>query len=121
MTLDPRSLGRIASRFPGDYRQGARLPQCFFTPRARPGNPGGRRRRPTLPSRRAFSIIAADAAESGEGRRMNNYLRTVETVYAEAARQPDSSLCCTAAPLWRFPELRVPAAMQEMNYGCGST
>src|SRR5207249_6786260 len=50
-----------------------------------------------------------------------SYLRTVETVYAEAARQPDSGLCCTAAPPWRFPDLRVPAVMQAMNYGCGST
>jgi SAM-dependent methyltransferase len=52
---------------------------------------------------------------------MSSYLRTVETVYAEAARQPDGSLCCTASPLWRFPDLRVPPGMQELNYGCGST
>jgi SAM-dependent methyltransferase len=52
---------------------------------------------------------------------MSDYLKTVETVYAEAARAPDSDLCCTASPLWRFPDLRVPPAMQEMNYGCGST
>jgi SAM-dependent methyltransferase len=52
---------------------------------------------------------------------MNDYLKTVETVYADAARAPDSTLCCAASPLWRLPELRVPPLMQEMNYGCGST
>jgi ubiquinone/menaquinone biosynthesis C-methylase UbiE len=52
---------------------------------------------------------------------MNNYLKTVEEVYAEAARQPNADLCCTRSPLWNLPELRVPRIMQEMNYGCGST
>jgi SAM-dependent methyltransferase len=52
---------------------------------------------------------------------MRSYLETVAAVYDEAARQPDASLCCTASPLWRFPDLHVPRAMQEMNYGCGAT
>jgi ubiquinone/menaquinone biosynthesis C-methylase UbiE len=52
---------------------------------------------------------------------MSDYLRTVAEVYATAAQQPDADLCCTAAPLWRLPDLHVPRAMQEMNYGCGST
>src|SRR5439155_23715886 len=52
---------------------------------------------------------------------MNDYLKTVEEVYAEAARQPNADLCCTRSPLWRFPDLRIPPIMQEMNYGCGST
>ena len=52
---------------------------------------------------------------------MNDYLKTVEQVYADAARVTDSTLCCTASAPWRFPELRVPPLMQEMNYGCGST
>jgi SAM-dependent methyltransferase len=52
---------------------------------------------------------------------MSDYLQTVETVYAAAARAPDRTLCCTSSPRWRFPELRVPPLMQEMNYGCGST
>src|SRR5260370_34705521 len=52
---------------------------------------------------------------------MNDYLKTVEEVYAEAALQPNSNLCCTRSPLWHFPDLRVPPVMQEMNYGCGST
>ncbi len=52
---------------------------------------------------------------------MNNYLKTVEEVYREAARLPDPDLCCTRSPLWHFPDLRIPSIMQEMNYGCGST
>jgi ubiquinone/menaquinone biosynthesis C-methylase UbiE len=52
---------------------------------------------------------------------MNDYLKTVEEVYAEAAREPKTDLCCTQSPLWHFPDLKIPAIMQEMNYGCGST
>jgi SAM-dependent methyltransferase len=52
---------------------------------------------------------------------MSNYLDTVTSVYARAADHPDADLCCTAAPLWRLPDLRVPPIMLEMNYGCGST
>lgn len=52
---------------------------------------------------------------------MSAYLKTVADVYAEAANQPDSSLCCTQSPLWRLPGLHVPQAMLDMNYGCGST
>src|SRR5215475_5935937 len=51
---------------------------------------------------------------------MNDYLRTVADVYAEAAAKPDASLCCTASPVWRLPDLVVPEAMLAMNYGCGS-
>lgn len=49
------------------------------------------------------------------------YLQTVRDVYAEAAATPQPSLCCTSSPLWRLPGLSVPKAMQEMNYGCGTT
>jgi SAM-dependent methyltransferase len=52
---------------------------------------------------------------------MSAYLRTVEEVYAEAARQPDADLCCTRSPVWHFPDLYIPSAMLAMNYGCGST
>jgi SAM-dependent methyltransferase len=52
---------------------------------------------------------------------MNDYLRTVESFYAEAARNPDAGLCCADAPVWRLPDLAPPRAMLEMNYGCGST
>ena len=33
----------------------------------------------------------------------------------------DATLCCTTNPVWQLPELRVPARMLAMNYGCGST
>ena len=52
---------------------------------------------------------------------MGSYLETVEQVYARAADAPDAGLCCTTAPLWHLPDLRVPPIMAEMNYGCGST
>jgi SAM-dependent methyltransferase len=52
---------------------------------------------------------------------MPSYLQTVEDVYEQAARQSDASLCCTQAPVWSLPDLRVPPIMLEMNYGCGST
>jgi SAM-dependent methyltransferase len=52
---------------------------------------------------------------------MSDYLQTVAAVYADAAQQPDADLCCTASPLWHLPDLRIPQAMLDMNYGCGST
>jgi SAM-dependent methyltransferase len=52
---------------------------------------------------------------------VSDYLQVVETVYAEAAVQPDGELCCTQSPVWRFPDLNIPPAMLAMNYGCGST
>jgi SAM-dependent methyltransferase len=52
---------------------------------------------------------------------MPSYLQTVADVYEQAARNPDAKLCCTQAPVWKLPDLRVPPIMLEMNYGCGST
>jgi SAM-dependent methyltransferase len=52
---------------------------------------------------------------------MPTYLDTVADVYAEAAARPDSGLCCTTSPVWRFPDLVIPPIMLQMNYGCGST
>ncbi len=52
---------------------------------------------------------------------MSTYLQTIEDVYAAAAQQPDQNLCCTSAPVWRFPDLVIPQTMLAMNYGCGST
>lgn len=51
---------------------------------------------------------------------MTTYLQTVEEVYAAAARKADAELCCTQAPVWHLPDLHIPRAMLEMNYGCGS-
>src|SRR5437764_11619422 len=52
---------------------------------------------------------------------MPSYLDTVADVYAQAAVRPDADLCCTASPVWRFPDLVIPPVMLRMNYGCGST
>lgn len=42
-------------------------------------------------------------------------------LYRKAALEPDVGLCCTTAPVWQLPELTIPQAMLDMNYGCGST
>ncbi len=47
--------------------------------------------------------------------------RTVRDVYAEAAREPDPTLCSIDGGAWSMPGLHVPPIMREMNYGCGST
>jgi SAM-dependent methyltransferase len=52
---------------------------------------------------------------------MSNYLDTTINVYRDAALKPDVGLCCTTAPIWSLPGLKMPAIMLEMNYGCGST
>jgi SAM-dependent methyltransferase len=49
------------------------------------------------------------------------YLETTKDLYKDAALTPDVGLCCTTTPVWQFPGLKIPAIMQEMNYGCGST
>jgi len=45
----------------------------------------------------------------------------VHEVYARAAEEPDTSLCCVDGGAWTLPDLVVPPRMLEMNYGCGST
>ncbi len=50
-----------------------------------------------------------------------SYLLTARNVYAEAALEPATGLCCTTAPVWQLPGLTIPRRMLEMNYGCGST
>jgi len=52
---------------------------------------------------------------------MENYIETAKEIYKDAALNPQPGLCCTTSPVWRFPDLRIPAKMLEMNYGCGST
>lgn len=51
----------------------------------------------------------------------NSYLRTTLDFYRDAALNPQSGLCCTTSPVWSLPDLEIPAAMQDMNYGCGTT
>ena len=52
---------------------------------------------------------------------MQTYLETTKNVYKEAAENPQKGLCCTTTPIWQLPQLKIPAKMLEMNYGCGST
>ncbi len=50
-----------------------------------------------------------------------SYLDVVADLYRDAALTPQEQLCCTTTPTWKLPDLAVPPAMIEMNYGCGST
>jgi SAM-dependent methyltransferase len=52
---------------------------------------------------------------------MTDYRETVEALYADAALNAQPKLCCTQTPTWKLPGLRVPKAMLERNYGCGTT
>jgi SAM-dependent methyltransferase len=49
------------------------------------------------------------------------YHKTTRDVYREAALNPEKGLCCTTTPIWQLPDLAIPQAMLDMNYGCGST
>ena len=51
----------------------------------------------------------------------SDYRAVAEELYAAAAREPQSALCCTTTPTWELPGLDVPRAMLERNYGCGTT
>lgn len=52
---------------------------------------------------------------------MSSYLNTTKEVYRQAALVPQQGLCCTTSPVWQLPGLKIPQAMLEMNYGCGTT
>ncbi len=49
------------------------------------------------------------------------YLDAAHTLYRDAARSVQKSLCCTPGPRFQLPGLVTPPAMEEMNYGCGTT
>ena len=49
------------------------------------------------------------------------YLDAAHTLYRDAAKSVQKSLCCTPGPRFQLPRLTVPTAMEEMNYGCGTT
>jgi len=49
------------------------------------------------------------------------YLDAAHTLYRDAAKNVQKSLCCTPGPRFQLPGLTIPAAMEEMNYGCGTT
>ena len=63
-----------------------------------------------------------DTRPGSDGPRTDaSYLETTHELYREAALEPQAALCCSTGPTWRLPGLSVPAAMLEMNYGCGTT
>ncbi|HEY9802637.1 MAG TPA: arsenosugar biosynthesis arsenite methyltransferase ArsM [Leptolyngbyaceae cyanobacterium] len=49
------------------------------------------------------------------------YLETAAQFYSEVAQTPQVGLCCVQSTPLQLPGLKVPLAMQEMNYGCGTT
>jgi len=65
---------------------------------------------PTVPEPRYWSIMSHES-----------YLDVAADFYREAALDPQEQLCCTTTPVWKLPDLDVPKAMIEMNYGCGTT
>ena len=50
-----------------------------------------------------------------------SYLETAAQFYGEVAETPQVGLCCVQSSPLQLPGLKVPAVMQEMNYGCGTT
>jgi ubiquinone/menaquinone biosynthesis C-methylase UbiE len=50
-----------------------------------------------------------------------SYLEAVADFYSEVAETPDIGLCCVQSTPLQMPGLNIPIAMQEMNYGCGTT
>ena len=50
-----------------------------------------------------------------------SYLDTAHLLYRDAASTVQKSLCCTNGPRFQLPSLVIPPAMEEMNYGCGTT
>ena len=49
------------------------------------------------------------------------YLETTAQFYTEVAETPEVGLCCVQTSPLQLPGLKIPLAMQEMNYGCGTT
>jgi len=49
------------------------------------------------------------------------YLDTTAQFYKEVAETPEVGLCCVQNGSFQLPGLSIPSAMQEMNYGCGTT
>lgn len=50
-----------------------------------------------------------------------SYLETTAQFYSDVAKDPMVGLCCVQSTPLQLPGLNVPVAMQEMNYGCGTT
>jgi ubiquinone/menaquinone biosynthesis C-methylase UbiE len=49
------------------------------------------------------------------------YLETAAQFYSQVAETPEIGLCCVQSTPLQLPGLKIPLAMQEMNYGCGTT
>jgi len=49
------------------------------------------------------------------------YLEATAKFYSEVAQTPEVGLCCVQGSPLQLPGLKIPAIMQEMNYGCGTT
>ncbi|MBO1059281.1 MAG: methyltransferase domain-containing protein [Dolichospermum sp. JUN01] len=49
------------------------------------------------------------------------YLETAAEFYSQVAQTPEIGLCCVQSTPLQLPGLKIPLAMQEMNYGCGTT
>lgn len=49
------------------------------------------------------------------------YLETTAEFYQEVAETPEVGLCCVQSGSFQLPGLKIPTAMEEMNYGCGTT
>lgn len=50
-----------------------------------------------------------------------SYLKTTLELYKEAALTPKPSICCVSQRNRYLPGLIIPEAMNQMNYGCGTT
>jgi len=50
-----------------------------------------------------------------------SYLETAAQFYSQVAQEPEVGLCCVQSTPIQLPGLKIPLAMQEMNYGCGTT
>lgn len=50
-----------------------------------------------------------------------SYLEATTKFYTEVAETPQVGLCCVQSSPLQLPGLKIPLAMQEMNYGCGTT
>lgn len=49
------------------------------------------------------------------------YLDTTAQFYKDVAETPEVGLCCVQNGSFQLPGLNIPCAMQNMNYGCGTT
>ncbi|MGB8701817.1 MAG: arsenosugar biosynthesis arsenite methyltransferase ArsM [Thermosynechococcaceae cyanobacterium] len=49
------------------------------------------------------------------------YLDSAVDFYRQVAETPDVGLCCVQRAPLQLPGLQIPALMQDMNYGCGTT